>query len=295
MKLPFEVDAQLFPVEHHFIELNGTSIHYISEGSGDTLLFLHGNPAWSFLYRKMIAALSTEFHCVALDFPGYGMSGVPAGYRFTPREHSLVLETFVESLRLTDITMMVQDWGGPIGFGFASRHPDKVRGFIIGNTFAWPLNDLLRIRIFSWVMGGPIGRSLTRLFNFVPRFFFWRGFAKRPKPEVLDMYMEPWRDPKRREPAVVGPRQLIAAAPFLAEVEAGLAKLADKPALVVWGTSDFAFGPKERMRFEQAFPRHRTFLLDDASHFLQEDVGERIADYVRQFMTEERAACQRGV
>jgi haloalkane dehalogenase len=292
MKLPFNVDERLFPVEHRFLDLQGTPIHYISEGSGETLLFLHGNPAWSFLYRKMIAALSPDFRCVALDFPGYGMSGVPAGYSFTPREHSLVLEAFVEQLGLAGFTMMVQDWGGPIGLGFASRRPDLVRRLIIGNTFAWPLDDLLRIRVFSWIMGGPIGRTLTRWFNFVPRFFFLRGFAVRPKREILDLYMEPWRDPHRREAAVVGPRQLIAAAPFLAEVEAGLAKLAEKPALIVWGMRDFAFDQKERTRFEKAFPRHRTVLFDDASHFLQEDRGERIAVHVRQFLTDESAASQ---
>lgn len=292
MKLPFEVDQRLFPAEHRFLDLDGTPIHYVSEGSGETLLFLHGNPAWSFLYRKMIAALSPEFRCVALDFPGYGMSGVPAGYTFTPREHSLVLESFVERFGLADITMMVQDWGGPIGFGFAGRRPDLVRRVIIGNTFAWPLVDLPRIQVFSWIMGGPIGRTLTRWFNFVPRFFFWRGFAVTPEPEVLDLYMAPWRDPKRREPAVVGPRQLIAAAPYLAEVEAGLARLAGKPALIVWGTRDFAFDQKERIRFEKAFPKHRTVLLDAASHFLQEDAGDLIADHVRRFMTEDLGASQ---
>jgi haloalkane dehalogenase len=240
----------------------------------------------------MIAALSPDFHCVALDFPGYGISGVPPGYGFTPREHCRVLEAFVEKLGLTGFTMMVQDWGGPIGLGLAVRHPDKVRRLIVGNTFAWPLDDLFRIRVFSRIMGGPIGRTLTRWFNFVPRFFFLRGFAVPPRREILDLYMQPWRDPWRREPAVVGPKQLIAASPFLAEVEAGLAKLADRPALIVWGTRDFAFDEKERSRFEKAFPKHRTVLLEDASHFLQEDAGERIAVEVRRFLTEDSPATE---
>jgi haloalkane dehalogenase len=188
--------------------------------------------------------------------------------------------------------MMVQDWGGPIGLGFAGRRSDLVRRLIIGNTFAWPLNNVLRIRVFSWIMGGPIGRSLTRWFNFVPRFFFLRGFALRPKREVLDLYMEPWRDPQRREAAVVGPRQLIAAAPFLAEVETGLAKLAGKPALIVWGMRDFAFDQKERTSFEKAFPQHRTVLFDNASHFLQEDVGEDIAVHVREFLMKDSVVSQ---
>jgi len=114
-ELPFPVPRQLFPVEHRFLDLDGARIHYVDEGSGGTLLLLHGNPAWSFLYRKIVAALKDEYRCVAPDFPGYGMSTAAPGYGFTPREHSQMLERFAERLGLTDLTIMVQDWGGPTG------------------------------------------------------------------------------------------------------------------------------------------------------------------------------------
>jgi len=284
--LPFQVPHQLFPVEHRFITLDGARIHYVDEGAGETLLLLHGNPSWSFLYRKIIAALRSDFRCVAMDYPGYGMSDAPAGYGFTPREHSAVLERFVDRLALKDFAMMVQDWGGPIGLGLAGRRPELVRRLIIGNTFAWPLDQERRIRIFSWVMGGPIGRSLTSAFNLVPRFFFARGLARRPDPEVLRMYLAPWRDPSRRTAAVIAPRQLIAASAYLREVEGNLPKIADRPTLIVWGTKDFAFGKPERERFERIFLKHKTVLLDHASHFLQEDAGDRISASIRAFRIE---------
>ena len=212
---PFEVPQRLFPVQHRFMDLDGACIHYIDEGAGETLLLLHGNPSWSFLYRKIIAALKSDFRCVALDFPGYGMSDAPAGYGFTPKEHSDVLEHFVDRLGLKDLTVMVQDWGGPIGLGLGGRRPGLVRRLIIGNTFAWPLDGERRIRVFSWVMGGPIGRALTSAFNFVPKYFFRRGLAERHAPEVLAMYLAPWRDPARRIAAVTAPRQLVAASAYL--------------------------------------------------------------------------------
>src|SRR5262249_55276411 len=168
------VPANLFPVTHRFLDLDGTRIHYVDEGAGEVLLLLHGNPSWSFLYRKIIAALQDSFRCIALDYPGYGLSGAPAGYGFTPGEHSAVLEHFVDRLGLRDVTMMVQDWGGPIGLGLAGRRPELVKRLVIGNTFAWPLDKHLRIRIFSWFMGGPVGRLLTLAFNLVPKFFFAR-------------------------------------------------------------------------------------------------------------------------
>jgi haloalkane dehalogenase len=286
--LPFPVPRELFDVEHRFLDLGGARIHYVDEGVGETILLLHGNPAWSFLYRKIIAGLKDEFRCVALDYPGYGMSSAPAGYRFTPREHSAVLERFVDRLALSELTLMVQDWGGPVGLGLAGRRPELVRRLVIGNTFAWPLNSEFRVRMFSALMGGPIGRTLNRRLMLVPRVFFARGLAQEPPREVLDLYFAPWRDPARRAPAAIGPKQLIAASDYLKEVEANLPKIADRPALIVWGTKDFAFGAGERKRFEATFPNHRTILFENASHFLQEDVGERIAEAFKCFRSESR-------
>ena len=279
----FPIPAGLFAVEHRFMDLDGARIHYVDEGAGRILLLLHGNPSWSFLYHKIIASLKTDFRCVALDYPGYGMSNAAPGYGFTPREHSAILENFVDRLRLKGITMMVQDWGGPIGLGFACRRPELVSSLVIGNTFAWPLDDQFRIRIFSWFMGGPIGRSLTSAFNFVPKFFFSRGMAQKVAPEVRAMYLAPWQDRARRAPATIAPRQLIKASPYLREVEASLGKLDDRPALIVWGKADFAFGEPERSRFERIFRRHQTVTFENASHFLQEDEGERIAEAIRSF------------
>jgi haloalkane dehalogenase len=280
--LPFPVPEELFPVEHRFADLDGTRIHYVDEGAGEPLLLLHGNPTWSFLYRKIIVALRGEFRCVALDFPGYGMSAVPRGYAFTPAEHSAVLERFIDELGLMKLTLMVQDWGGPIGLGLAARRPSLAERLIIGNTFAWPLREL-RVRLFSAALGGPPGRLLTRWFNLAPRVFFARGFAQPVPASVRQLYLAPWRDPQRRAPAAIAPRQLVAASPYLAQVEAGLSKISDRPALIVWGLKDFAFGDSARQRFEQAFPHHRRVLLPYASHFLQEDAGEEIADEIKNF------------
>ena len=287
MTLPFRVPASLYPVEHRWLDFDGARIHYVDEGTGDTLLLLHGNPSWSFLYRKIITRLKDDYRCVAPDYPGYGMSEAPADYRYTPQEHSRFVEQFVDTLGLTRLTVMVQDWGGPIGFALAGRRPDLIRAFVVGNTFAWPLGGDPRVALFSRLMGGFIGRSLTWAFNFVPRFFFWRGLALPVAPEVLRLYLAPWRPRSRRRAAVIAPGQLTAASEFLQEVEhLVITRLATKPALIVWGTRDFAFGDQERRRFEQIFSTHRTILYDDASHFLQEDAGELIAEQMARFVTE---------
>ncbi len=97
------------------------------------------------------------------------------------------------------------------------------------------------------------------------------------------MYLAPWRDPRRRAPAAIAPRQLVAAALYLAQVEAALPAISGRPALIVWGMKDFAFRDPARQRFERTFPNHRSVLLPHASHFLQEDAGEQIADEIRSY------------
>ena len=113
--VPFTVSRELFDVEHRFLDLDGARLHYVDEGRGETLLLLHGNPSWSFVYRKIIAGLRDACRCVALDYPGYGMSHAAPDYGYTPREHSQVVERFVERMGLRDLTLMGQDWGGPVG------------------------------------------------------------------------------------------------------------------------------------------------------------------------------------
>ena len=210
----FHGPASLLPVEHRWLDFDGARIHYVDEGTGDTLLLLHGNPSWSFLYRKIITRLKDDYRCVAPDYPGYGMSEAPADYRYTPQEHSRFVEQFADTLGLTRLTVMVQDWGGPIGFALAGRRPDLIRAFVVGNTFAWPLGGDPRVALFSRLMGGFIGRSLTWAFNFVPRFFFWRGLALPVAPEVLRLYLASWRPRSRRRAAVIAPGQLTAASEF---------------------------------------------------------------------------------
>ena len=161
------------------------------------------------------------------------MSDAPVGYGYTPAEHCRTVARFVDRLGLRNLTVMGQDWGGPIGLGFAGRWPELVTRFVLGNTFAWPLDDVTRVRLFSAVMGGPVGRAGTWLFNLSPRFFIARGFARPLPPAVKTAYMARWQDRRRRGPAAIAPHELIHAREFLREVEAALPRLADRPSMLL--------------------------------------------------------------
>ena len=292
--LKFPVDERLYPFQHRFVALpDGAKVHFIDEGPKDareTVVFLHGNPTWSFLYRNIVQELRKDHRCVALDYPGFGLSEAPIGYDYLPRTQSQAVEQFFDALKLANVTLMVQDWGGPIGLGLAGRRPELVKAFVIGNTWAWPKQGDVGSERFSWLMGGPIGRFFGLHFNAIPHAFFAIGARDKLPDEVFDHYLRPFRRPDRREPTVIFPREIIASSAYLAEVEAGLAKLSDRPALIVWGAKDGGFKATDRERFERTFPRHHTVILETAKHFVQEDEPARIAAGIRSFLAAPRSA-----
>jgi haloalkane dehalogenase len=271
-----------FPFESRFVRAGGANLHYIDEGSGPPLLLLHGNPTWSFLYRHLIRELRDEFRCVAPDLPGFGLSSAPTGFDFKPASHAEVIGEFIRALDLRNLTMMVQDWGGPIGLSAAVREPSRFAGFVIGNTFAWSGKGDLHFERFSSIMGGRIAGFLNRQFNFFVRIVIPFGMRRRkPSTEVMQAYIGPFIRRDAREPLRVFPREIIASSDFLEDLGSSLQSIADRPVLIVWGDRDFAFGQKERERFETIFPDHMTVVLPGAGHFIQEDAPEEIARAIR--------------
>jgi haloalkane dehalogenase len=280
---PSWLPEELYPFESHYAQVGGARLHYVDEGGGPPLLMLHGNPTWSFLYRRIITGLRDRFRCIAVDHPGFGLSRAGPGYGFTAAEHSSVLGQFVLELDLQALTMMVQDWGGPIGFGVATRHPDRFAGFVIGNTWAWPKSDM-GTQVFSRLLGSPIGGYLIRRRNFFVETVIPSSLKRTKLDErTMDAYRGPFPTPESREPVHVFPREILASRPFLAEIERGLGALRDKPALIVWPTKDPAFRERERRRWEEIFPDHRTLILEGAGHYIQEDAPDEIVAAIREW------------
>ena len=275
---PAWVPDDLYPFADHYEDVAGSRVHYVDEGSGAPLLMLHGNPTWSFLYRNIITGLRDRYRCIAVDHPGFGLSRPAPGYGFTPAEHAGVLEQLVERLDLSGITMMVQDWGGPIGFAVATRHPERFQAFVIGNTWAWPKSDP-GTQVFSRLLGGPVGRRLIANRNLFVEKILPGGVRRVTLPEaVMDAYRGPFPTPASRRPTSVFPREILDSRPFLAEVQQRLPQLSERRTLLVWPTKDVAFREPERKRWEELFPNHRTVLLEGAGHYMQEDApGEIIA------------------
>lgn len=278
---PNWVDDELFPFESRFIGIDGHMIHYVDEGSGPTLLFLHGNPTWSFDFSKVIQTLRSEFRCIALDYPGFGLSVAAPGYRYLPTEHAEVVGSFVDQLGLRGVTLVGHDWGGPIGLSVAERLPECFDALVLTNTWAWPVDDLM-VQIMSHTMGSPVGRLLIRQLNLFVNLMIPIGHRlTKPSDKQMAHYQGALDTPRRREASAVFPREITASRAFLADVEAGLARVAVLPSLIIWGDADFAFGNKELRRWQRILTDHETVIVEGAAHFVPSDAPEQFASAIR--------------
>lgn len=275
-EIPEWLDRNIFPFKNNFLEIEGNTIHYVDEGSGPVLLLLHGNPSWSFLYRHIIKELSDRFRCIALDYPGFGLSSAKQGYSFKPREHSAIVEKFVAVLKLQDIRLMVQDWGGPIGLGFAGRNPDLIHSLFIGNTWAWPAEESKEIAQFSRIGGSSIARFLIVNFSLFASWIHPLNITRKLTRAEKAAYDGPFPTRDSRMPIAIFPHEILASGDYLQEVKEGLEKLKTKPVVILWGDDDLGFKEGPRRRFEQIFPESKTIIMHGAKHFIQEDAPETI-------------------
>jgi haloalkane dehalogenase len=272
LERPGWVDDELFPFHSRFLEIDGNVVHYVDEGTGPILLLLHGNPVWSFVYREVITALRDRYRCIALDFPGFGLSTGATGYRYLAQDHADLLVAFLDRLELSEMTLVGHNWGGPFGLYAAEQRPGTFDRLVLTNTWAWPLNGDPSSEVFSRAMGNPLGRTLLKRLNLLVTMFIPASHKRRKltDPEMAH-YRHATPTPERRHASAVLPGELLGAREFLTGVANALDAIAQLPTLILWSDSDPIFTDKYRQRLEHTFPNHTTTVLRDTGHFLQSD------------------------
>jgi cis-3-alkyl-4-acyloxetan-2-one decarboxylase len=264
-----------YPFASRFLEVDGGRMHYVDEGPRDAapVLMLHGNPTWSFLYRRLVKALSGEHRCVAPDHIGCGMSDKPQDWRYDLVGHIQNLEKLVLALDLRDITLVVHDWGGPIGLGFARRHPERVARLVITNTAAFPGPAPLRLRVCRAPWIGPfLVQRLNAFAGTAPTLAVRRPLTQAARTG----FALPYRSAADRVAVArfVQDIPLSPADPSWSELEAiesSLTKYRGTPTTIVWGERDFVFTPKFRAEWQRRLPEAVVRVLPDAGHWLFED------------------------
>ncbi|HUV53009.1 MAG TPA: haloalkane dehalogenase [Dehalococcoidia bacterium] len=275
----------------YYVEINGLRIHYIDEGKGETVLCLHGEPTWSFLYRKMIPILATKHRVIAMDFVGFGRSD-----KFTERDeysfqmHMDILAGFINALALDKITLVVHDWGGLIGLGLVGKIQERFACLVIMNTglpTAEESVDENRINAFlTWrqfaesVPDLPVGQVIR----------MGTVHGDRIEPEVIAAYEAPFPDANYKAGAAVWPLQvpISPSDPGAAEMQRAREVLSKwtKPALVMFSDGDPITRGGDKF-FRSLIPTGKNqpkIVIRDAGHFLQEEKGDEIARYILAFM-----------
>lgn len=238
MKRPFEVSKEIYPFKSHWCTVNDIPIHYIDEGQGPVILFIHGNYMWSFSWRKVIDNLKTDFRCIAIDLPGMGMSGKPhelgmKDYRYTLKEQSEIVELVLEKLNLSNITFVAYDHGGPIGLGVAVRKPNLFSNIVITNTWAW-LNSYMGTSVMSFL--APKVPRLVKCLTTKSKMVGFESPKELGKPGVWDACVAPYASITDFTPIVTLANQLTQAKEYYNGLEKSLETLKDKKLEIIWAT-----------------------------------------------------------
>jgi haloalkane dehalogenase len=284
------LDEQLYPFQSHFIEIDGHRIHYIDEGTGPMVFFLHPGIGWSFIYRDIIKELRSRFRCIALDLPGFGLSEALPGYRHTLTSDSRLVERFIQVFGLADVTLFAHDVTGTIGLGVVGRRPEWFRAVIIGPSFAWPLEGYLRIYRFLQLVGSPLFRFLSVNFNLLLEYTL-KNVTKKPKLSLSAQEKQAYRGPMTNHAVRRYPHDLFESTArshdYLADLEQRLLSLNEMPALLIFGNLDGLIKLGWLTRFEKMFPRHRSVVMHDCHHFPQEYDAIGVAVAIRRWWDEE--------
>lgn len=284
-----------YPFAPRFFDAGGFQMHYIDEGEGEPVLMLHGDPTWGYLWRKFIPALSRKRRVIVPDHMGMGKSDAPEDpYPYTLSRHITNLEALVLSLGLSDITLVVHDWGGPVGLGFAVRHPELIKSIVLTNTWAfarWPgapfpkLIEMIRSprgEQFVLEKNGYVARAMAGTVN----------YPEKLTPEVMSAYLAPFPAPESRRALLCWSRDIPVAGgdaswDEMKRVEENLPTFVGIPVLIVWGMLDPVLPPDVLDMWKSIYPHARVREIPDASHFLQEDAPDAVLDAIEEFLGNE--------
>jgi len=278
-----------YPFEARHVTVTGARMSYLDEGSGEVLLFVHGNPTWSFAWRKFFPEITRTRRAVAVDHIGCGLSDKPQAYDYSLEQRIAALCEFITQLDLQQITLVAHDWGGAIGMGAAGRLPERFSRFVLMNTGAFRFDRMpLRIAVCRIPF---LGTFALRGLNAFSRAALTMALEKRDRMtrSVREGYLAPYSSWKNR----VAVNAFVKDIPLrpshrswqtLLTVEEGLLQFQAHPMLLLWGERDWCFTTDFLDEFEQRYPQAETLRIPDAGHYVFEDAHEEIIPRLIRFL-----------
>ena len=266
---------------------DGHQLSYLDEGDGPTVVMAHGNPSWSYLYRNLVTALKADYRCLVPDHLGCGFSEKPQDYPYRLQNHIDNFTALLDSQGVERCVLVVHDWGGAIGMGWAGQHSERVAGLVVLNTAAFHSHLIpQRIAVCRWPL---LGSLLVRGLNGFALPATFMAVNKKMQPEVRAGFLAPY-DSWVNRVAVHGFVQdipLQSSHPSwetLSRVEASLGQLEDKPMLICWGGKDFCFHDTFYAEWQQRFPKAQSHYFPKAGHYVLEDALPEVLKLLQPFL-----------
>ncbi|MBL7664014.1 MAG: alpha/beta fold hydrolase [Bacteriovoracaceae bacterium] len=277
--------ASLYPFKSNFLKIGDQRYHYLDEGQGEVILMLHGNPTWSFYYRNLVRTLKKDYRIIVPDHMGCGLSDKPQEYAYTLDTHISNLLVLIHKLQLTQVNLMVHDWGGAIGFGLATKRPELIKKIMIMNTAAFLSPHIPRRIAFCRT---KIGAFLVQAMNA----FAWPAtFMTTTKPMtslVKEGYLLPYDSFANR----IAVRRFVEDIPMtpkdqsyetILDIESKL-PLLDMPKLILWGGADFCFNDKFYKKWLEIYPEAEAHYFKDVGHYVLEDALTECLPLIKKFL-----------
>ena len=290
-----DIVRTLYPFKSSFVTLSdGHRMHYVAEGpdDGEVLVFLHGYPTWSFIYRAPLVYYGAlGYRCIAPDLIGYGLSDKPSHKSYhTLHQHIQNLFEFLTLLDLHNVTLIMADWGGPLGLKYAIQRPENIKRLVIINTWVFQESYLNRLdSLVRWVTKPGIGELLFGTFNVAFNVVIQRWTARLLSEAVIAAYKAPFRDPRQRAALIEFPRMISTtpghpSAEIMREIEQNLSVLRAIPTLILWSKDDTVFPPDVAAHWKTMLPRAKgPVMIEAARHLLVEDAPDEVIQQLSAF------------
>jgi len=281
------LDKSEYPFKSNYYQSKYGKVHYIDEGKGEVLLFLHGTPTWSFLYRYYIKELSTNYRCIAIDHLGFGLSDKNKDFEGTPQAHNKILEEFITNLNLKNINLIVHDFGGVIGLPYAINHPENINKLVIFNTWLWETKSNKDVVKVGKILNSAIGKFMYLNLNFSPKVLFKKAFYDKNKlsKSIHKQYILPFPNKNSRYGLLKIGQSLLDSSDWYQANWNKIDKIRDKNTLFLWGVKDEFIKVDFLNKWESTFTNKKVVRYD-AGHFVQEEFPKETISEIKKFLEE---------
>lgn len=280
------LEDSLYPFTSKYVNVDGGRMHYIDEGQGEPIIFVHGFPTWSFMWRGLINDLSAKHRCIAMDHIGFGLSDKPEHWSYTPEAHAHNFKKFIEHLGLSTFSLVLHDFGGPIALSYAVDYPGRIKRIAIINSFCWSLKSDETVQKFDHRVHGALGKFSMTATNMGISRLISGMIEQRQKvlPKVQSQYSGPFSKASDRQGPYGMAKGYIGSSTWLYDLSTKREALANKPLQILWGMKDKLLTPAQLNKWRSLWPNADVVTFPESGHLVTEEQAREVEAALYLFM-----------